>query len=1163
MNFVNLHCHTGLGSPYDGLDTPKELVTVAIEKGMNSLAITEHGNLNSLQEFVQHVETINKERALKDEELFKPIYGMEAYYIEDLEAWKAAHELLDTWKAAKAIKRGKKATDTSSEDITDIELEDISGWLPVTITHDELRRCVNTIREKRHLLLLAKNPQGLMNLYKLCSYSHDDTYFYRFPRIDWNMLVKYHEGLICSTACLHGLLGTLMFQEPKEAFDDLVARMNTVNVKFKELFGADYYNEIQFNSVVGQDKVNAAVITSAGETDIKVIVTVDTHFPRPEQWKTRQMYSKMKWLSSSTEVKADWPESPDDLPYQLWLKDGNEVKASAVKYWPEFPQELVDEFIENTLEIDSKIELFYPDRSMKLPSFAITTDDPFKTLRDLTYEGLERLGFNNNETYIARVEHELDVINFKGFTPYFLTMLMVTDRARSRMVCGCARGSSGSSLVAYCLGIIELDPIQFGLDFSRFLTKGTKGFPDIDFDVAEAAEFKQQLIAEWGKERVVFVSNWTRLQIKNLLKDISKFFEVPYQEVNLVTSKIEMEIKEEYQRLKKEIESEREEGDESDDEYLKIGLEHLGLSESYCNFADKYPAVHEHIQTLLGQVRGVSTHAGGIIIGDDLYASMPLIRQSNKMQTPWPESGTVKALEHMGQIKFDVLGLGTLRMIQDCIRFIVKDNLPEGESVTFEHIRTFYEQLLSPKNLDLNDLEVWNKIFGEGYWLGVFQFTSKGAQEFARAVRPQNIDELAAITSIYRPGPMAAGVHEAFAQVKAMGNETYYNDIHKTICGNTFGFLVFQEQLAALVSQLGKGITTDEGHYVRKLLTSKGDKQRAEAETYREKFLEGCKEKGMTLPDSSRLWNDILMMAGYAFNKAHAVAYSLISYMCGWLATHFPLEWAAAYLNKDLGKPALMERNISKVRSYGFNIRTVDINVSGTEWLIDGNDLVQPLTSVKGLGEKVATSIMSHRPIKYFSSFIDGSIPRNQVNKRSLGILVKAKALDEFFCQIPNYRNRQQLLHVIENCEYKNADTFYNALIEVDSTPFTKAEEIDQQYALTGVYPIDMVITSDDLEILKSFKDAGLYELPDALESLDDIRIWFVVRDFTLGKTVNGKSFCKCTISDYDGTISNLTIWTDKKNPKIIQKHCIYSAPCKKDWQGISTVLGKVELLET
>ncbi len=1211
MNFVNLHCHTGWGSPFDGLDTPKEMVDAAIAKGMNCIAITEHGNLNSLGDFIQYVAEINKQRKEEGIEPFKAIYGMEGYYIDDLDEWKRNYDLLQAWKDAKLIKKAKRVVDveldTTSEDITDVDDEGVGGWVlsvpetpkpkriskakkaaietisdlpiepeqPPTIippTKEELLRVINIVKEKRHILLLAKNETGLKNLYKICSYSHDEPYFYRFPRLDFKMLQQYHEGLICSTACLRGLLGTLFFNDQEAGLQAIFDRINEVNVKFKALFGDNYYNEIQFNAVEGQNTINQLIIASAIENEILLIATVDAHFPRQEQWVMRQMYSKMKWLKSDQDAKIDWPDSVDEMPYQLWVKDSGEVLESYKKYNPLLWGDVVQEAINNTAYVASTCENFVPDRSIQLPLFTIPEGvDPNELLLEKAYEGICRLGLDQLPQYQERFGDEIEVITFKNFAPYFLTMKEITDRARSRFVCGASRGSSAGSLIAYCLGITEIDPIQFGLDFNRFLTKGTKGSPDIDFDIANAKQFKAELIEEWGKHRVVQVSTWTRLQFKSLIKDVAKFYKIPFQEVNKVTMVMEKEITEAHKRLDEESDSDEENDNE---EFFKIGLEHLPLSRSYTEFLVKYPMLRAPIESLLGQVRSVGAHAGGVIVGDDLYASMPLIQAGHKMQTPWPESGTVKTLEHMGQVKFDLLGLSTLSMIQDCIKYILVKN---GIEPIFENIKEFYDTYLSPRNLALDDQSVWEKIWIKGWWLGIFQFTSKGAQEFAQTVSPTNIDELASITSIYRPGPIGADVHNQYANTKYNDSAKYLNDIHKEITQNTYGFLVFQEQLAALVSRLGKGISADEGHYVRKLLTSKGDKQRIEAETYHSKFLEGCFEHQMTPEQSERLWADIVLMGGYAFNKSHAVAYSLISYMCGWLATHAPTEWAAAYLNKDLNAPSKLEQNISKVRKYGFEIKPVDVNVSGLEWIIDGDGdaLVQPLTSIKGLGDKVAQSIIDHRPIKYFEQFIDGTIPRNEVNKRTLAILVRAGALDDFLEPIPGYKNKQQLLDVIENGEYKNWQAFLNLLEKNDFTDFSRIEKIDQQYKISGIYPMELVCSDEKYaEMCRLMKTESNFLDIESVMALEEQKeedsrnrdrylVWFVLRDFEVAETKKEhKKYYKCSVSNYNGVTCNLTVWLGEKNRKVLHKHQVYITNAWRDWQGIASGIETMEIVE-
>jgi DNA polymerase-3 subunit alpha len=1189
LPFVNLHVHTGLGSPFDGLDTPVEMVNAAIELGMNSIAITEHGNMNSLGDFVNHVKKINREREAAGEAPFRPIYGVEAYYISDIGKWNAAYEEFEMLKATKQVKKIVKKrstadaapapespveeesddeeeesmTDATTGDLTDLGLRAFGGYQKVDKKYEHTREFADVImdiKERRHIILLAKNEVGLNNLFRIVSLSHMEPYFYQFPRVDFEMLREHREGLIVSTACYGGLLADSFRRsrayigtpEEEQRLLNAVEEIERINVQFHELFGDDYYNEIQFNGIPGQLEANMVIIDSARRNGIKIIATGDAHIPKQEQWETREIYRKLRWMRSADDVKKTWHDDPFDLECQLWLMNGNDMYKNYLRHCPTLSSDIIMEAFENTVAVADQIEFFYPDSTIRLPSFCQTMPDADEELAIMAEQGLSALGLSDRPEYVERLCHELDVIWDRGFSRYFLTMKLITDHARASMICGPARGSGGASLVAYCLGITEMDPIKFNLDFARFLTKQTHGYPDIDFDVENPEAFKRALIEEWGADKLVFVSNWNKLGIRSVIKDLAKFFGISFIETNKVTTAMFEEIIEAIKRERAVRDRERVQramslqqqqmnGDLSDEEYLlltaeddeedeaslsinsfKPTVEQLALSPTYRDFIGRYPQIQPHIETLMGQVRDVATHAGGIIIGDDLPGAMPLIcrgaKDKRKLQTPWPESGTNKTLESMGHVKFDVLGLNTLQMIHDCIGYIllpqyreqVNDQCSDPRDVPFEWIRDFYDRFLRTAILDLDDANVWDHVFAKGNWLGIFQFTSEGMQEFCKSVCPENIDELSAVTSIYRPGPMGADVHIKFAEAKSSGTAHYLNDIHREITEKTFGYLVFQEQLGNLVSSLGRDISAAEGHLVRKLLTSKGEKQIKQAMEYEDKFIAGCLDKGIPEITARELWSDIKQFAGYGFNKSHATGYSLISFQCAWLLTYFPAEWACAYLNNEIGSNGEeLSKVMSDVRAlslFGYSeeamlqITSLDINLSGSRWTCDPENmtLTPPLSMVKGVGMRAAEELLAHRPIARFEDLISGEvIPRRIVTKKATLALLYANALDGLLAKIPGYVHKKQLIETLErDAPFKSMAEFYSALAARNDTDyFLPEEELDNLLKYTGLFPVNIILRGNLLDDLAKELDKGnLCGLED-LRQDEDARFWFIVLD--------------------------------------------------------------------
>ena len=347
---------------------------------------------------------------------------------------------------------------------------------------------------------------------------------------------------------------------------------------------------------------------------------------------------------------------------------------------------------------------------------------------------------------------------------------------------------------------------------------------------------KTSLIDAWGDDVVVPISNWNTLQLKSLIKDISRLYEIPFSEVNPVTSKM----------LAEATPLSQSKTWHQGWCLYSNSSEVMEFSESLQGFFRKHPKIEKHCRDLAGQVKSCSRHAGGVVIGESLNQYMPLIASKGVRQTPWSEGQNVRQLEPMGFIKFDILGLSTLRMIEDCIEKILRRHHGIANP-TFEDIKKFYDSHLHPDKIDLNDQAVYENIFHEGKWVGIFQFTENGAQTFAKQVKPRSIIDISAITSIYRPGPLSAGVDREFVEAhNSPENVKYINDLVQEVTEETHGFLIFQEQIAMLAHKLGRNLTLDEGNLLRKVLTKKGTGKGHEVkDAIHEKFVLGCQDKGM------------------------------------------------------------------------------------------------------------------------------------------------------------------------------------------------------------------------------------------------------------------------------------------------------------------------------
>jgi len=548
----------------------------------------------------------------------------------------------------------------------------------------------------------------------------------------------------------------------------------------------------------------------------------------------------------------------------------------------------------------------------------------------------------------------------------------------------------------------------------------------------------------------------------------------------------------------------------------------MEFSPSLRGFLIKYPNVKTHVEALVGQVRSCSRHAGGILVAENLDERMPLINSGGVRQAPWAEGQHVRHLEPLGFIKFDLLGLSTLRMIDGCVRHVLRRHYNIAEP-TFEDVKDFYSKHLHPDTMDFDDQEVYENIFKKGNWAGIFQFTEQPAQSFCKRAQPESLIDLAAITSIYRPGPLSANVHEQYVDAKNNPDDIeHIHDIVQEETQETFGFLIFQEQIAMLAHKLGKDLSLDEGNMLRKVLTKKGTGKGHEVKNrLYAKFVEGCQEKGMRISRADKLWKTFEYFSGYGFNKSHAVSYSIISFQCAWLLNYYAPEWMAAFLDKE--PETRKEKAINIAKSYGFNIRKADINTSGKVWEIDPNDkstLIQPLSSLKGLGDAAIEQILNNRPFNTIEDTIfHPDVIYSKLNKKALDVLVRSGAMDNLMDE--RFTGRKHFWSAVAVDRPKNKKKFSeNIEIYGPEGDFSHEEEIENTVSLTGIFPMDLVIDHK----IKSRLDE-LYVPPISEYDRDLGLVWFIPREVTERLTKNGKPYLIITAIDGNSALTKIRCW--------------------------------------
>ena len=480
IKFVGLHAHTGVGSPFDGFGYPESHMSFCYENGGRALAITDHGNCNAFGYQVLHAKKMKKEG--KD---FKPIFGVEAYFIPCVDQWRKEYE---------EHKADKKKAKTLSDDQSGTNVEEEGA------TKSKGR----SINRSRHLVLIAMNQTGLNNIFKLVSESYSEKYFYRKPRMDYNLLSKYSDGVIAMSACLGGVYAGCYWENIESGEESVLECMRETTRTMVGIFGDRWYGELQWNAVPEQHHLNRLIIKVAKEFGMKLVSTADSHYPTPTAWKDRELYKRLGWLGRGAPEWLDMtlPGSIQDMDYELYPKNGEQMWEDYKKYSEgyDYEDELILASIEESHTIAfERVENFVPDTTVRLPNFVVPAGrDEDDYLRDLSLGGLKLMG-KLKPDYSSRLNSELKVIADRGFSKYFLTMKAISDKTNEVQLAGPGRGSAAGSLVAYALGITQVDPIKYGLLFSRFLRSGDRvGFVDEERGSPVKGDFLE-LIGENGE----------------------------------------------------------------------------------------------------------------------------------------------------------------------------------------------------------------------------------------------------------------------------------------------------------------------------------------------------------------------------------------------------------------------------------------------------------------------------------------------------------------------------------------------------------------------------------------------------------------------------------------------------------------------------------------
>ena len=804
-----------------------------------------------------------------------------------------------------------------------------------------------------HLILLCENMTGYRNLIHMVSCGFSEG-FYMKPRIDMDLLRQHSEGLICLSACLAGAI-------PRALADGRMDEAYDICEDFLEIFDREhFYLEIQDHGIPLQRKVNEGLCQLAKELNLGLVATNDAHYLTKADARIQDVLMSIqmgKTVDDPTRMKFETQE--------FYIKDADEMAA----LFPEHPEALA-----NTVRIAERCQVEFEFGKYHLPEFDVPAGyTSLEYLQKLCDEGFAKRYPNDDGTVRKRLQYEIDMIAQMGFVDYFLIVSDFIGYAKSQGIpVGPGRGSAAGSIVAYCLAITDLDPIHYSLYFERFLNPERVSMPDIDVDFCyvRRPEVIEYVTRKYGKDRVAQIVTFGTMAARGAIRDVGRALNIPYNDVDAVAKQVPNELH------------------ITIDKALTINAE---LKKMY----DEQPQVRELIDTaraLEGMPRNASTHAAGVVITKDpVDTYVPLSRNGDQMVTQF----TMVTLEELGLLKMDFLGLRNLTVIAD------------AEKMIRRHTPDF-----SIENVDMSDPATY-EMLGKGSTMGVFQLESAGITNVVTGLRPQSIEDITAVVALYRPGPMQS-IPRYIECRHHPEKVTYKHPLLEPILGVTYGCMIYQEQVMQVFQSLA-GYSLGKADMVRRAMSKKKMK---ELEKERVNFIHGNEELGIDgavkrgVPEAvaASLFDEIMDFANYAFNKAHAVCYAVVSFRTAYLKCHYPREYLAALLTSVLDVSDKISEYIQAARDMGIAVLPPDVNESYDEFSVAGENIRFGLAAVKGVGRSFMKQLVEEREANgLFTSFQDfcERMYDRELNRRALESLIKAGAFDSM------HYYRSQLLKIV------------------------------------------------------------------------------------------------------------------------------------------------------
>lgn len=893
MSFTHLHVHTEY-SLLDGSNKITEYVRQVKALGMDSAAITDHGVMYGVIDFY---------KAAKAEGI-KPILGCEVY-------------------VAPGSRFDKSADDNESK--------------------------------YYHLILLAENNEGYSNLMKIVSAGFVDGFYYK-PRVDREILTKYHEGIICLSACLAGEVARLLqmgqYEEAKKAA-----------LWHRDCFGeGNYFLELQDHGIMTQQDVNQGLLRISQETGIELVATNDVHYTFAED---EVPHDILLCIQTGKKVADE-----DRMRYeggQYYVKSEEEMRS----LFPYAPQA-----IDNTVKIADRCNVDIEFGVTKLPHFEVPEGyDSWTYLNKLCKEGLERRYPDRHEELLPNLEYELDVIRKMGYVDYFLIVWDFINFAREHDIpVGPGRGSAAGSLVSYTTGITDIDPIKYSLLFERFLNPERVSMPDIDIDFSDErrGEVIDYVVDKYGKDCVTQIVTFGTLAARNVIRDVGRVLDLPYAYVDKIAKSIPRELK----------------------ITIKGALEKNPELLAMYNEDETVKHLLDMAMRLEGLPRNTSMHAAGVVISQKpMEEYVPLARaQDGTITTQF----VMTTIEELGLLKMDFLGLRTLSVIDNAIKMIE---------------RTYPDVSIDFDELGYDDKKVFDLI-GSGETDGIFQLESTGMKNFMKDLKPERLEDVIAGISLYRPGPMDF-IPEYLAGKGDKSKVTYLCPQLKPILEPTYGCIVYQEQVMQIVRDLA-GYSMGRSDLVRRAMSKKKDavmqKERANfVYGNEEEGVRGCINNGISEDVANEIYDKMIDFAKYAFNKSHAAAYAVVAYQTAYLKCYYPLEFMASLMSSVIDNTTKVSEYIFHCKNMGINVLPPNVNSGEGRFSVDGDGIRYGMYAIKSVGRNVIDRIVAERNDNGLYTGIADFITRvngSDINKRAIENLIKAGALDGLDA------NRRQMLSV-------------------------------------------------------------------------------------------------------------------------------------------------------